>query len=209
MLVIAVDTCLAACSVAVTEGDRVLASRSEPMLRGHQERLASMVSEVVAATIPLNKLDRIGVTVGPGSFTGLRVGLAFAKGLGLALDRPVAGVGALEALAVSAGSAGFVVAAIDARRAQLYLQVFAGGEALMAPDAVTVADATARMAELYRGGPATLLGSGASLLEGVIPEAVVLTRSAPDPAVVARLAQQSTASARPLYLRAPDAKLPA
>jgi len=195
----------------VTQGPRVLAARSEPMDRGHQERLAPLVQELMAeARIAFEDLDRIGVTIGPGSFTGLRVGLAFAKGLGLALDRPVVGVGALEALAGSAGTGGFVAAAVDARRGQLYLQAFADGEPLMAPDALTLSDAAARLVELQRGGPATLVGSGAPMLAGLMGEAAVLDRTAPDPAAVARLAAQarSPGPARPLYLRAPDAKLP-
>ena len=191
-------------------GERVLAAASEPMERGHQERLAPLVQALMRrAGSDFGALDRIGVTVGPGSFTGLRVGLAFAKGLGLALDRPVVGVGALEALAASAGVDGLVAAAIDARRGQLYLQVFADGEALMAPDAVTLGEAVARLAELHRGGRATLLGSGAPALSGLISDAVLLDRTAPDPVAVARLAARSSTAARPLYLRAPDAKLPA
>jgi tRNA threonylcarbamoyladenosine biosynthesis protein TsaB len=181
------------------------------MDRGHQERLAPLVREVMQeAGLAFARLDRIGVTVGPGSFTGLRVGLAFAKGLGLALDRPVTGVGALEALAASAGTDGFVVAAVDARRGQLYLQAFTGGEPLMAPDALTLSDAAARLAELHRGGPAVLVGSGAPMLAAVMPEAQVLERTAPDPVAVARLAARASSPAppRPLYLRAPDAKLP-
>ena len=192
------------------DGERVLAVLSEPMERGHQERLAPLAQAVMQeAGAPFAALDRMGVTVGPGSFTGLRVGLAFAKGLGLALDRPVVGVGTLEALAASAGTEGLVAAAVDARRAQLYLQVFLNGEALMAPDAVTLSEAAARLAELHRGGRATLLGSGAPALRGVIAGAVVLERTAPDAVAVARLAARSSEPPQPLYLRAPDARLPA
>lgn len=181
------------------------------MDRGHQERLAPLVREIMQeAGVGFEQLERIGVTVGPGSFTGLRVGLAFAKGLGLALDRPVAGVGALEALAASVATRGFVAAAVDARREQLYLQVFADGEPLMAPDALTLGNAAARLAELHRGGPAVLVGSGAPMLSAAMPGASVLERTAPDPVAVARLAARdpSPPPPRPLYLRAPDAKLP-
>src|ERR1700694_4222158 len=117
MIVLALDTCLAACQAAVLEGERVLASRSEPMLRGHQERLAPMVREVMdEAGLDFTALDRIAVTVGPGSFTGLRVGRAVAKGLRLALETPVVGIGVLEALAAGAPDEGAVAAVIDARR---------------------------------------------------------------------------------------------
>lgn len=98
MITLAFDTCLTACTAAVLEDERVLVSRVEPMARGHQERLAPLVYEVMTeAELSFDRLDRIGVTIGPGSFTGLRVGLAFAKGLGAALDRPVIGIGVLEA----------------------------------------------------------------------------------------------------------------
>ena len=212
MIVLSLDTCLSACSVAVTDGERTLAAASEPMERGHQERLALMVEETMrSAGVTFAALDRIGVTVGPGSFTGLRVGLAFAKGLGLALERPVVGVGTLQALAASAGVGGVVAAAIDARRGQMYLQVFADGRPLMAPDALTAGEAAARLAELYAVGPATVIGSGAPWLEGVIGGADMSDLTAPDPVVVARLAAAADAGRppRPLYLRAPDAKLPA
>lgn len=214
MIVLAFDTCLSACSAAVTQDGRVLAAASDPMERGHQERLATLVQDLMAeAGVAFADVDRIGVTVGPGSFTGLRVGLAFAKGLGLALDRPVVGVGTLEALAASLDPRAFVAAAIDARREQLYLQVFSAGVALTAPEALTAGDAASRLTELYAGDSALLVGSGAHFLEHVIPGAVSSGRLAPDPVAVARLTAEapapSASAPRPLYLRAPDARLPA
>src|ERR1700761_8751354 len=165
MIVLALDTALGACSAAVLRDGEVLAAMSEPMLRGHQERLAPLVEEVVqAAGLPFAAVDRIGVTVGPGSFTGLRVGLAFAKGLGLALGRPCVGVGTLEALAASSPGPGLTAAVIDARREQVYLQAFIDGHAVMAPDALPVEIAAARLAELWRDGPLRLVGPGAPLL---------------------------------------------
>ena len=105
MLTLALDTCLAACSAALDRDGQTVGWISEPMARGHQERLAPMVRDLMAdCGVAFGDLDRIGVTVGPGSFTGLRVGLAFAKGLALALNRPCVGVGALEALAASSAS---------------------------------------------------------------------------------------------------------
>ena len=208
-MILALDTCLAACSVAVTDGGRVLASRSEPMERGHQERLGPLVAEVIAeAGVGFGQLERIGVTVGPGSFTGLRVGLAFAKGLGLALERPVAGVGTLHALEESAGTAGLVAAVVDARREQVYFQPFGDGRALAEPEALSAADASARLSGW--GGPWRLVGSGAGLVAAGLPGWTVEDRLAPDPAVVARLAAEAPLEPpRPVYLRAPDAKLPA
>jgi tRNA threonylcarbamoyladenosine biosynthesis protein TsaB len=200
MIVLALDTCLASCSVAVSDGERVLASAREVMARGHQERLAPMAQQVMAeAGVSFDRLGRIGVTVGPGSFTGLRVGIAFAKGLATALDLPAAGVGSLEALAV-----------VDARRGQVYIQGFEDGRALMAPDALTAETAAARIAELSMGRPLTLVGSGAVLLADLTRAAAVIAAEGADARHVARLAAtREPRPLKPLYLRAPDAKLPA
>ena len=212
-MILAIDTCLAASSIAVLDGEIVLAARSEPMTRGHQERIAVLARDVAAgAGVKFADLTRIAVTVGPGSFTGLRVGLSFAKGLATALSIPCVGVNTLEALAATAGATGFVAGVLDAKMGQVYLQVFDGGKALMAPDALEVGVAAARLAELYSGGPATLVGSGAPLVADVLPDAMVLTPAYADPVAVARLAAARPApshSPRPLYLRAPYAVAPA
>lgn len=205
MIILAIDTCLFACSVAVVDGDAVLARRVEPMSRGHQERLAPLVQEAMAeAGIGFDKLERIGVTVGPGSFTGLRVGLAFAKGLAAALSIPAVGVGSLEALAEP--ESGTVLAVLDAKRGQVYLQAFAGGVAVSAPDALPIETAAARLAEF---APDTLIGTGAELLAQMAPGVRVVLADVTDPVAVARLAAaRAPVPPRPLYLRAPDAKLP-
>ena len=211
MKILALDTCLGACSVAVCEDDRALAAISEAMTRGHQERLAPMAREAMTkAGLDFAGLDRIGVTVGPGSFTGLRVGLAFAKGLALALGRPCIGVSVLEALALGQARPGFVAACIDAHRGQVYLQAFIDGRAAMAPDVLPVEVAAARLIELHPGGPAALVGSGAPLLRDALPQASMEPDALPDPAAVAafaRAARPPFAPPRPLYLRAPDARL--
>jgi tRNA threonylcarbamoyladenosine biosynthesis protein TsaB len=210
MIVLALDTCLAACSVAVRRGDESVAWRSEPMTRGHQERLAPMVREVMAeAGLNFAEVDRIGVTVGPGSFTGLRVGLAFAKGLALALDRPCVGVGVLEALAAGCPETASVTAAvIDAGRGRVYLQIFDNPGATIGPESVEAATALARITERRATGAVTITGPEAGLLLGALPGMNTWAQDVPDPRVVARLAATAQPGPpRPLYLRAPDAKV--
>ena len=210
MNILALDTCLGACSVAVWTDGRALAAASEAMTRGHQERLAPMTREVMTkAGLVFADLDRIAVTVGPGSFTGLRVGLAFAKGLALALERPCLGISVLEALGRGTVRSGFAAAAIDAHRGQVYLQVFIDGAPVMAPDVLPVEVAAARLAELYPGGPAVLIGSGAPLLQAALPGSAAEPDALPDPLAIAALAaamRAPFAPPRPLYLRAPDAR---
>jgi tRNA threonylcarbamoyladenosine biosynthesis protein TsaB len=208
VIVLAIDTCLTACSVAIVKGDDVLAEATEPMTRGHQERLALLTRDVMqTAGLDFCAIDRIGVTVGPGSFTGLRVGLAFAKGLALALDRPCVGVGSLEALAAGLGSDGLRAAAIDAGRGSIFLQVFEGETAIVAPDSLEIETAAARLAELVQTRDLTLTGPGVALLSGAAPGAAIIAQSAPSPVIVAKMAARAPITPpRPMYLRAPDAK---
>jgi tRNA threonylcarbamoyladenosine biosynthesis protein TsaB len=207
MIVLAIDTCLAACQAAVVDGARTLALAREPMVRGHQERLATMVRDVMGeARAPFSALDRIGVTVGPGSFTGLRVGLAFAKGLGLALGRPCVGVGTLHALAMDAEPRGPCAALIDAGRGRVFAQMFDVGEPLTGPDILTLDEALARLVEVFPLGDFTLAGPGAPLVAQAWPAARQAAAEAPDPVVVARLAAIGPPTpATPLYLRPADA----
>ena len=169
-----------------------------------------MVAEAMTeAGVPFAELDRIGVTVGPGSFTGLRVGLAFAKGLAIALGVPCVGVGVLEALAASTAERGRVLAAIDAKRDQAYLQMFDGAVVTGEAEAVLLTEVPAWLAR--RGGPEglTVVGSGATLIAGA---AKAIPMAAPDAVAIARLAAwapKPDAPPRPIYLRAPDARLPA
>ena len=214
MRVLIVDTALGACSAAVVEDGRLLGLRTELMTKGHQERLAGMARDAVAdAGGGFGALDRIGVTVGPGSFTGLRVGLAFAQGLGAALSRPVVGVSTLDALAASVEAGGLVAAVIDARRGQVYARLFRDGVALGAAEALPLDVAVERILEADVAP--TLVGSGAVLLSETFPErlgeAVLEPLAAPTSEALARLtaaADPATALPRPLYLRAPDATPP-
>ena len=209
MIVLALDTALDACSVAVLDGGDTLARRVEPMARGHQERLAPLVAEAMAeGGLAFDALERVAVTVGPGSFTGLRVGLAFAKALALALDIPCVGVGTLEALIAGrpdAGAAPLAAAVLDARRGHVYLQAFAQGAALTAPANLPIEVARAELDARGFDDRAMCIGSGAHLLAGSgAPQADLI-----DPTALARLAAarpRPDARPAPLYLRAPDAK---
>lgn len=206
MRILAIDTALGLCSAAVVDGDQVLASQSEAMLQGHQERLAPLVSEVVSkARVGFKHIDRIGATVGPGSFTGLRVGLSFAKGLGFAHDVPVLGLDSLEAIAASEPRQGPGLVLIDARRGQVYARRFDGDRAAGPSEAVTL--------ETLAAGPEPdwIAGPGVALAREIWPTALVDDRPACDPVALARLAAEADPQSHPpvpVYLRAPDAKLP-
>jgi len=161
---------------------------------------------MAGAKASFSDLSRISVTIGPGSFTGLRVGLAFAKGLHLATGAPLLGIGTLAALAASASADGLTAGVIDARRGMVYLQAFGNGDPLSAPEILPASDAASRL-EVIAPGLWQVLGPGAALL---IDAANVETHelAAPDVLSLGELAATATASGEvtPLYLRAPDAK---
>jgi tRNA threonylcarbamoyladenosine biosynthesis protein TsaB len=158
-------------------------------------------------------LQRIAVTVGPGSFTGVRVGVAFARGLALALDIPATGIGTLEALAYPHGRSGegTLAAVLDARRGEVYALVrdIASGRTLLEPAALPIGDLALRLSKA--APPITLTGSGAPLLAEALSEADVRiagTADSPDIADVVALAAEAHDSGPPLplYARAADAK---
>ena len=209
MRLIAIDTALDACSVAVVDGQRLLAGASEVIGRGHAERLVAMIEVVMAeAGCSFADLDRIVATVGPGSFTGIRVGLATARGLALAAGKPLVGILTLDAIARSAPATGrSVLVALDARRGETYARAYAAdGRPLTEPQVLTLA-AAADLA-LKRG--ADLLGSAAALIAALAP-GLGGVGDAAYPAIAAVAALGAVAAVgpippKPLYLRAPDAK---
>lgn len=211
MRVMVIDTALGLCTAGVFEVGaevRPLGVRSEAMAKGHQERLGGLSRDAAADAGGLDGVERIGVTVGPGSFTGLRVGLAFAQGLGAALGRPVVGVSTLDALAASVEAAD-VAALIDARRGQVYARLWRDGRPERSPAAISLDEARAVVSTLRPG--AVLAGSGALLVADAAPEATVVDLAGPAPGALARLtasADPAAAPPAPLYLRAPDATPP-
>ncbi|MCK5749623.1 MAG: tRNA (adenosine(37)-N6)-threonylcarbamoyltransferase complex dimerization subunit type 1 TsaB [Oricola sp.] len=210
MLVMALDTALQRCSVAILRGGEVLADESAGMERGHAEHLAPMAAAALAkAGVAVRDLDRIGVVVGPGGFTGVRVALSFARGLGVGTGVPVAGVTSLAALAAATG-APLTAAVIDARRGQVYAALYGeGGEILIPPFVAEPEKALKSLAEKAAGAPVAMTGSGALLL-GPAPKGWALSGGEDiDAKAVARLAAAAPAPCgppAPLYLRAPDAK---
>jgi tRNA threonylcarbamoyladenosine biosynthesis protein TsaB len=216
MRVLAIDTALEACSAAVfdTESSSRARSRSLPMARGHAEALMPLIATVMSdARAEFAELDRIAVTVGPGSFTGLRVGVAAARGIGLAAGKPVVGLTTLSAIAVpfiDADEAKSVLVVIDARHDHVYMQLFGpGGRTLIPPRVAHLRDAIrAAMA-----GPTRIVGNAARLVEAAWPDnerrpPFVSEVKAPDIVWVARLgaaADPDPASVKPLYLREADA----
>ncbi|HEX3860793.1 MAG TPA: tRNA (adenosine(37)-N6)-threonylcarbamoyltransferase complex dimerization subunit type 1 TsaB [Stellaceae bacterium] len=217
MLILAIDTALDACAAAVldTKAARLVAQESHPMKRGHAEALMPLIARVMnEAAIGFTALDRIVVTTGPGSFTGLRVGLSAARGIALAADRPVVGVttlGAYAAPVVSTNATPPVIAAIDARHDQVYFQVVSGdGGALVSPRIAPIEEAL----RASQFGTPHLVGNAARLLadrwpKDAPPPFQVDALPAPDITWVAWLGaavNPETAPARPYYLRAPDAK---
>jgi tRNA threonylcarbamoyladenosine biosynthesis protein TsaB len=217
MRVLAIDTALAGCSAAVLDTDRggIVASETVTMARGHAEAIMPLIARVMdLADIEFAGLDRVAVTTGPGSFTGLRVGISAARGIALAAGKPAIGLSTLAGFAaplIAADDSTHVVAAIDARHDHVYLQVFGtGGRTLVAPRIATLRDAL----RAALTGPARVVGSAADSLAAAWPKAadqplLVEQRGAPDIGWIARLgaaAVDGYGPPRPLYLRAPDAQ---
>ncbi len=226
MKILAFDTAMNACSVAITDGAVVLGHVHEKRRRGHAETLMPLIESLMReADIRYEMLDLIAVSIGPGTFTGLRIGLAAARGMALAARKPVVGITTLEALAAAVpceivGNQPVIVAS-DARRGELYLQVFErlATPALIFPKTDPMAIRPEEALPIIGSDPAVLLGSGVPLL-AQLPEFhssqyhLPALDHDPDALHIARLAKArglpapGTPPPAPLYLRAPDAKLP-
>ena len=225
MKILAFDTALDACSVAVCDGRNVLARRHEHLSKGHAEALVPMIQSVLsAASAWFDELDLIAVTVGPGTFAGIRVGLSAARGIALTTGVRVAGITTMAAIAegvrqwreMDEGRA--IVVLHDAGKAELYHQVFPrdGETTVLAPAVIAPTD----VPSVLPSGPVTVVGSGTELVRDQIKERHPDVRFSdapfvPDAVHVARAGLKLAESdgignvpPQPLYLRAPDARLP-
>ncbi|MEH6646111.1 tRNA (adenosine(37)-N6)-threonylcarbamoyltransferase complex dimerization subunit type 1 TsaB [Sulfitobacter sp.] len=185
-LILALDTAAAHCAVAVLSGDQILASCEEVMAKGQAERLLALVEELLAeAGVQMHQLDAIGVGIGPGNFTGIRIAVSAARGLALALDIPAVGVSAFDALRF--GTSGPCICIVDARREMVFTQGF---ETDILTDPALVSFVTL---------PTDVPMLGAFGATPAHPVAVAIARI-----TALRYADAPTAPA-PLYLRAADA----
>ena len=219
MRILAIDTALPAISACVLDEGAESPESIETiaMERGHAEALLPLIERVMARVEGgFVSLDRVAVTVGPGSFTGLRVGIAAARAIGVACKVPVIGVSTLAALAaplILEQKPGLVAVAIDARHGNVYFAAFGpDGRATSAPRVLPPREAVRSLG----AGPVRLAGSGAALLSIEASAAgteieIARENTGLDIVFVAKhglLADPALAPPRPLYLKAPDAKLP-
>ena len=221
---LAIDGAGSACSVALAAGGEIRAARSVRLARGHSEVMMPMIADVLdEAGIGYREIACFAVTVGPGSFTGIRTAIATARGLALALSRPVVGVTALEAVARAAlraapGAGAECLVVLDSRRADLYAQRFApDGAALTGPLAMMPEPLVSSLG----AGPLLLAGDSAASVARLLEARGICFRGpigdgVADAGVVAEIAAERWLAPpaegllppRPLYLRAPDAVKP-
>jgi tRNA threonylcarbamoyladenosine biosynthesis protein TsaB len=217
MRILAIDTSCDAASAAVVESGRAepLAAMSRPMTRGHADALAPMVEETMRGIDGgFASLARIAVATGPGSFTGIRIGLAMARAMGVALAIPVVGVSTLAAFAaplLSEPRTGIIAATIDARHGSVYFQLFeASGRPLGPPRC----DSPRECVRAIGAGPAWLAGDAAALVAGEaqragLPYDLDAARVAPDIVALAWMGlavDPAISPARPLYVKPPNAR---
>lgn len=210
MKILSLDTAMAACSAAVidTENDLPLAEAYEPMERGHAEALPPMVAKVMTgAGFSFSEIDRIAVTTGPGTFTGVRIGLSFARGLGLALGIPVVGIDSLSAIAANEPEGRSLLVVSDARNEEVYMARFDADHTLVSGPGIDTADGAAK------GLPpgSVVLGTAASAVIAASQRTDLIASRASMLPIASRFARLAAAALpgpmpSPLYLRAPDAK---
>ncbi|HEY3917397.1 MAG TPA: tRNA (adenosine(37)-N6)-threonylcarbamoyltransferase complex dimerization subunit type 1 TsaB [Stellaceae bacterium] len=212
MKVLAFDCSGASCSAAVLVDDRPAAQRFAAMERGHAEALLPMIEAVLhESRIAPAALDLLAVTVGPGSFTGLRIGLAAARGLALARGIPAIGVTSFDAVVADGAGDQSLFIALESKRAELFLQR-RDREDRRLPALVPAED----WAAIVPQGSCCLAGDGAPRLTAALARADVVLlpgHGRPDPLALARIGAArwragNRAPLDPLYLRAPDTTTP-
>lgn len=219
MKLLAIDSATNACSAALWLGDGAGPRRYDEMQRGHAEALMPMVGEVMEeAGLDFSELDALAVTTGPGAFTGIRIGLAAARGFAVATGLPLVGVTTLEAVAAAQESGGdALLVALDSKRSDIYVQLFGADGMAQTPPAAMMPEAVGAI--LPEGAPVALAGDAAERVAQALADRIPAPRllkgpALPDAAVVARLAVGRLADAPPvageappaaLYLRPPDA----
>lgn len=215
MRVLGIETSTTQASVALLEGGNVVLERSSARPKQSAERLLPLIAELLNEVgWQRSSLDRIGVSVGPGSFTGLRVGIACAQGLSLGLGLPLVGVGSLRAMAraVPESVPGVRCAVLDARRAEVFAAAYAAGPRAaesLAPLALPTMSALTSLASQLLP-PIVWLGSGLALL-GTTPSFTGPGTLEPAAAAVGLLAEEldpATNPALPVYIRDAGATLP-
>jgi len=217
MALLAIETSGSGCSVAVWRAGALVAQRRVALDRGHAAALLPLVRDAMAAAassgLAWHDLAAVGVTVGPGSFTGIRVGLAAARGFGLALGIPVLGVSSFEAIAwgvpAAARAGGALAVVIDSGRASRFLQAFDPQLRTLAPPVAVELDA---LSDALPAPPCLVAAAGP--LPAAMAGGRPILASAPDAAAVAALVAARRAGGgaflppSALYLRPPDASLP-
>lgn len=235
-VVLAMETAGSACSVAVGRGGVVLAAESRALRHGHGEALFPMIGRVMRQSgLAPSQLDAVATAIGPGGFTGIRVGLAAAQGIALAIRARLIGVSSFVAVAARLSAlpnpdlkGGALMVALDSRRAELYVQLFAlqPEAALAAPEALLAGPLPGYVDRLLGGLLGGLVGDAPLLVAGDAAEAAaaalggrtavaIADNSAPsaEGVLAAALRQLNSdaiadAPVRPLYLRPPDVTLP-
>jgi tRNA threonylcarbamoyladenosine biosynthesis protein TsaB len=232
MKLLALETAGSLCSAAVLSGRTLLAVECRPMRHGHGEALLPMIDRVVrAAGLTPRRLDHVAVSVGPGGFTGVRVGLAAAQGIARGAGARLVGVTSFAAVAARLaeagggfGEAGALLVALDSRREDLYVQAFAadGSAPIAAPRAI-LPESLAAYIETTAGGsigagrPLLIAGDAARAAAAALDRhraCEVATDLVPEARGVAAAALRQLQAGNngtpplPLYLRPPDVTVP-
>ncbi|MDD3288194.1 MAG: tRNA (adenosine(37)-N6)-threonylcarbamoyltransferase complex dimerization subunit type 1 TsaB [Alphaproteobacteria bacterium] len=215
MLVLGIDSAASGCFVCLWQDGVVVAVKSEKMSRGQDSRLMPIVLDVMRdAGASFSQLDRVVVIKGPGSFTGLRIGVSAARGIGLAAEKPVLGV---DRFAVyqkqhfgKRGNKSSLLVAIDSRRKELFCQFCSANGDVSEPDIMSAEEITAFCLDKLKIGPLSLAGDAADILRPYLPEGVVIASLVEEEVVTAASiaaaadVSDSEFSPRPLYIRPPD-----